>query len=868
MKIYETKHGYFYKEYKNGKKVRISQKEYLKSKTLHKKSKIKKKSNIKKKPKIKKKSNIKKKSKIKKKSNIKKKKKIRIQKGGNRELLKLHCIAFFTGVIGPEIKGQYESILDGLGQQRKTQIYNMRIRALECIKNLLDSKPRLFSVLPQYVLNSDGRLILDPKSAYSEDSIVSQDLKLRDKREVGIRTKYQETIKKFVATMRFQYTFLRVVLKQGSVWSDFNTRANQNIRANQTTSIEDVVLVDAAGYFLKEGIPEKATSSSKPLYQFLGLTIPGNTPTKTSVFVKQKYQDLEMGIVLPRIEYDFEDSKKVTVIHAYSYNFHEPQYASLDKWKCVRMLANVYKRVFEEFIESRKKVLHLLPLSGKVFAGKFKDKIQYYTKYALNLAFSQLDETNQSKLESCEIKLCLYRTDELLDYMVTHLYQSTQTESANNNAAREPPREPEPVNNTAHRLEVANNATRQSLREPSFISFNMLTNKGIVPLKIDQLDPTGFKTALDVLEALTQKYIEAFLKFNTNSQTAKLRLPPLHPDNPGCFVAAQTTKFNTPSLQESNYITVMAIMNALSLLYHHHQTVDLNAFLSKLEVCLVSDSEVMKALFTKALDYHLRFKMFHVRGDYCEKQNLKKLSELPAKNQYAYFTPVICDPEGSVGVLKFLQKNPEIKCGMLVAGNSGVPGGMHGRNFDRGWDFNAEIGNEHQVGQEESIVASWLKWESKAKSVSARFIFNHTIRGKWGMSIVSKAKWRMLPPNEILEQSREDYNMMKYTNDEKHETLQGIDYRTATPELYQQAWLCKDCEFDSTVKADLVFVAGPNIAATKRDNLSTTTRTLNTHMQDEVNKIFRQYSKSKNNDKDSAFKTKIINKRFCKRYQI
>ena len=33
MKVYKTTKGYFYKEYKNGKKVRISKEEYLKFKS-------------------------------------------------------------------------------------------------------------------------------------------------------------------------------------------------------------------------------------------------------------------------------------------------------------------------------------------------------------------------------------------------------------------------------------------------------------------------------------------------------------------------------------------------------------------------------------------------------------------------------------------------------------------------------------------------------------------------------------------------------------------------------------------------------------------------------------------------------------------
>jgi len=37
MKIYKTKKGYFYKEYKNGKKIRISKENYLKLKNPKKK---------------------------------------------------------------------------------------------------------------------------------------------------------------------------------------------------------------------------------------------------------------------------------------------------------------------------------------------------------------------------------------------------------------------------------------------------------------------------------------------------------------------------------------------------------------------------------------------------------------------------------------------------------------------------------------------------------------------------------------------------------------------------------------------------------------------------------------------------------------
>lgn len=138
----------------------------------------------------------------------------------------------------------------------------------------------------------------------------------------------------------------------------------------------------------------------------------------------------------------------------------------------------------------------------------------------------------------------------------------------------------------------------------------------------------------------------------------------------------------------------------------------------------------------------------------------------------------------------------KVKIGVMVAANSGRPGGSIGKALEdiptiehgavtRG--FNGELET-----QEESVVSEWLYGECNDNSECGERLFRSTICGLWGQME------RQVP-----------------------RTIQGVDYTKAAAAEYGDAWVVRDANLRSrgranTVTATLVFVAGPNAQSKAR----------------------------------------------------
>ena len=133
------------------------------------------------------------------------------------------------------------------------------------------------------------------------------------------------------------------------------------------------------------------------------------------------------------------------------------------------------------------------------------------------------------------------------------------------------------------------------------------------------------------------------------------------------------------------------------------------------------------------------------------------------------------------------------KVGIMVAGNSGRPAGSVGRDDD------VVCGKVHEghKTQEESVVSSWMLGEcgsAQTNCAEMGALFRRTIAARWGMV---------------------------HVNGTDHETIQGVDYTSAKPEDYADAWVVRDAKLlvpetkgaSSLQKtsATLVFVSGPNV---------------------------------------------------------
>ena len=152
------------------------------------------------------------------------------------------------------------------------------------------------------------------------------------------------------------------------------------------------------------------------------------------------------------------------------------------------------------------------------------------------------------------------------------------------------------------------------------------------------------------------------------------------------------------------------------------------------------------------------------------------------------------DPFGTVGYAASL--GTRCKIGVMVAANSGRPGGSIGKalevipTIDHGTakrGFNGELKT-----QEESVVSEWLYGECGGDRECGERLFRSTICGLWGQ------RARQSP-----------------------QTIQGVDYTNADAAAYGDAWVVRDAKLQSrgrtdNVTATLVFVAGPNAQSEPR----------------------------------------------------
>jgi hypothetical protein len=158
----------------------------------------------------------------------------------------------------------------------------------------------------------------------------------------------------------------------------------------------------------------------------------------------------------------------------------------------------------------------------------------------------------------------------------------------------------------------------------------------------------------------------------------------------------------------------------------------------------------------------------------------------------------VAHPFGTVGYAVQLGSSlgPRHKIGVMVAANSGRPGGSIGKSLEEiptiEHDHVDKGFNGGMKTQEESVVSEWLYGECKGGRECGERLFRSTICGLWGQ------RARQVP-----------------------QTIQNVEYTNAEAEAYGEAWVVRDAKLLSrghtdTVTATLVFVAGPNAQSNPR----------------------------------------------------
>lgn len=159
---------------------------------------------------------------------------------------------------------------------------------------------------------------------------------------------------------------------------------------------------------------------------------------------------------------------------------------------------------------------------------------------------------------------------------------------------------------------------------------------------------------------------------------------------------------------------------------------------------------------------------------------------------------VIVERSGTTTVAhKIHTDHPDWRIGVMVAGNSGRPGGACGW-FNGRDECGVEKVHEGHCTQEEDVISNWFMTTKNNRGVGYDELYAATICGQWGMK-------------EPLETSMD--------------TVQGVDYTAATPRMYADAWVVTGAElsvknlgtsrdnryvYSSCFPCTLVFAAGPN----------------------------------------------------------
>lgn len=184
---------------------------------------------------------------------------------------------------------------------------------------------------------------------------------------------------------------------------------------------------------------------------------------------------------------------------------------------------------------------------------------------------------------------------------------------------------------------------------------------------------------------------------------------------------------------------------------------------------------------------------------------------------------------GSTNVATRLEHEQE-RVSVLIAGNSGRPGGMIG-HIENGRGVVRDLGNSHST-QEEDVVSNWLLTYENITGYSPSHVYDSTIGGR--------RRWGMVNPG----------------SERSAKTLQGVNYKSARPGDYYDAWIVNDC-FVSEKKKDvaygdgdayntscsLVFVAGPCCLSRSLSMGGNATK-------DYTRTIDRTYNDAMNNDYD------------------
>eukprot|EP00928_Gymnodinium_smaydae_P058974 TRINITY_DN4219_c0_g1_i1.p1 TRINITY_DN4219_c0_g1~~TRINITY_DN4219_c0_g1_i1.p1 ORF type:complete len:291 (+),score=58.99 TRINITY_DN4219_c0_g1_i1:62-874(+) len=157
--------------------------------------------------------------------------------------------------------------------------------------------------------------------------------------------------------------------------------------------------VDPAGLHHVQGNgPSGAGGAAGVIYRWLGIAEDDSFPPPVKAAIKAP---------LFAKFHEYGDKK---CIHVIGPDFRKRQYSRDD---AISELTIAYKNVLVEFCSSGLRSLRLLPVSGGIFSGPFKDQLPLLTAQALEEAFGSLSLEQRSHVLESDVAMCIFMASEV-----------------------------------------------------------------------------------------------------------------------------------------------------------------------------------------------------------------------------------------------------------------------------------------------------------------------------------------------------------------------------------------------------------------------------------------------------------------------
>ena len=178
--------------------------------------------------------------------------------------------------------------------------------------------------------------------------------------------------------------------------------------------ITNTTVVDPAGlpYITGSYTPSRAGAASRAIYNWCGLAKKQSFPQPIKDAVK-KPSDAKLHI------YGSGNQSKY-IIHVVGPDFRGGGDTTS---QAIDILSKSYTNVFKECGDLPVSItnVHLLPISGGVFLGKFKDNLMHITMTAIKTGFSRLNASEKKTILAKNIKLCIFDEDEFEPFKVAQI---------------------------------------------------------------------------------------------------------------------------------------------------------------------------------------------------------------------------------------------------------------------------------------------------------------------------------------------------------------------------------------------------------------------------------------------------------------